>query len=205
MCMETIGGVPLYILAGGQSQRFGSDKARADVDETPLVVCVANALRPVVSSVTVVAAAAGAYDDLGLATIADREGGLGPMGGLSAALVHREQIGGAGWIALVSCDWVNAGGVWLGPLLDIADGVDTSPSGIAYRGERWEPMPGLYHTAIREVVDKRLATPHRAMWRLLDAIDTRAVVLPKGLGPLRQANTAESLGFYVRSQTDKRN
>src|SRR4051794_14706591 len=76
---------PAYILAGGQSQRFGSDKARAPLDGKPLIVHVAESLKPIASSVTVVAKDFGEYDDLGLVSIGDLQPGLGPMGGLLTA------------------------------------------------------------------------------------------------------------------------
>lgn len=191
--------IPLYILAGGQSRRFGSDKARATIGGVPLIVRVAEALRPKAASVTVVAAEAGAYEDLGLTTIADRVGGLGPMGGLAAALGDRERTAGAGWIALVSCDWLNADAAWLRPLLGRACRDRLEAGCLAYRSERWEPMPGLYHTSIRPAVEERLATRDRAMWRLLESVRARAVDRPAGLEQLRQANTPASLEDHVRA------
>lgn len=83
------------VLAGGQSRRFGSDKALALLDDVALIDRVMQALAPQVDALVVVGRAGG---------IADRPGGgLGPLGGLNAAL-HHAQRGGHDWVVTVPCD-----------------------------------------------------------------------------------------------------
>ena len=98
--------MPVYILAGGRSSRFGSDKARALLDGEPLVARLARQIEPVARRVTVVAEAADTYADLGLRTIADRRPGLGPLAGLEAALLDATNPpkSTADWLILLSCD-----------------------------------------------------------------------------------------------------
>ena len=89
------------ILAGGQSRRFGSDKAMADAGGVPLIVRVAAALAPYVDDVVVCGHPA---PPGGMAVVADVPGpGLGPLGGLAGALRHAAD---AGYDAVVSvgCD-----------------------------------------------------------------------------------------------------
>src|SRR3954452_12325135 len=95
--------LPVYVLAGGKSSRFGSDKARALIDGTPLIRILADRLSPFASSLTVVAEVAGKYDDLGLKTIADQVPGLGPMGGLKTILGSLPENSRSPWFLLVSC------------------------------------------------------------------------------------------------------
>lgn len=72
------------ILAGGRSSRFGADKASALLDGRPLIDHVAQALAPKVA--TVILCGRECEDRVG---IADRPGpGLGPLGGINAALHH---------------------------------------------------------------------------------------------------------------------
>lgn len=71
--------VPVYILAGGRSSRFGSDKARAALHGRPMIVRIAELLRPVAESMIVVAEQSDKYADLGLLTIADAIPGQGPL------------------------------------------------------------------------------------------------------------------------------
>ena len=82
------------ILAGGQARRFGSDKALARLDGVALIDRVADALRPQVAAIVLCGRASG---------LVDRPAGIGPLGGLAAALhLARE----AGYDAVVSapCD-----------------------------------------------------------------------------------------------------
>ena len=67
----------IYILAGGQSRRFGQDKARALVEGSPLLLHVARAAEPLGGEMRVVAAQEGEYQDLGLETVADQRAGHG--------------------------------------------------------------------------------------------------------------------------------
>jgi molybdopterin-guanine dinucleotide biosynthesis protein A len=77
------------ILAGGRSSRFGADKALALVEGKPLIAHVADALGGQCAEVAVSGRAWG-----GLRELADHPApGLGPMGGLCAALHHAQAVG----------------------------------------------------------------------------------------------------------------
>lgn len=72
------------ILAGGQSRRFGSDKALALVDGVPMLAQVCAALRPQVDTVVI----CGGQRN-GVPAIPDcPPGGIGPLGGINAAFLH---------------------------------------------------------------------------------------------------------------------
>lgn len=89
------------ILAGGQSRRFGSDKAMADLGGRPMIVCVAEALAPFVDA-TIVCGHPSVPP--GLASVPDLpEPGLGPLGGLAGAL-HHAASHGFGTVLSVGCD-----------------------------------------------------------------------------------------------------
>lgn len=75
-----------YILAGGKSSRFGSNKALVQMEGQPHLQRLADALRSDGWSVTVVARAIGSYSDLTLRVIADHEPDCGPVAGLLATL-----------------------------------------------------------------------------------------------------------------------
>ncbi|MEY3659058.1 MAG: hypothetical protein RL425_1819, partial [Pseudomonadota bacterium] len=77
------------ILAGGQSTRFGSDKAAALYQGRPLIDHVADALRPHVDALAVAG-----RDWPDLIRIEDApEPGLGPLGGLLGGLIYADQNG----------------------------------------------------------------------------------------------------------------
>ena len=84
------------VLAGGQSRRFGGDKALALLDGRPLIAHVIARLRPQVDALVVVGREYG-----GEKSIADKpEPGLGPLGGLNAALAY---AAANGFEAVLTC------------------------------------------------------------------------------------------------------
>ncbi|MDZ4849229.1 MAG: molybdenum cofactor guanylyltransferase [Pirellulaceae bacterium] len=189
-----------YILAGGRSSRFGSDKARAMLDGIPLIVRLANALAANNCQVTVVAKQDGAYQDLALRTIADREIDRGPMAGLLRALEDlSESIDRhcGDWVLMNSCDLRQWEPSWLDALLS----AKTSDAlAIAFKAERWQPFPGLYHTALAPVINKRLINGDASLHGLLDDPETRSVATYiDGLPEIQSANTvAEFQGWQEK-------
>ncbi|MBK9119403.1 MAG: molybdenum cofactor guanylyltransferase [Phycisphaerales bacterium] len=200
--------LPVYILAGGRSRRFGSDKARALVAGVPLLVHVAAALRPVTPEPTVVADTPGKYADLGFRTIVDGYPGRGPLGGLHAALadlaaragVRSSQTGGAANAALVlvSCDFVVLRAAWIEALRAALHG-DTVAA--AFGGAHWEPLPGIYRAPLLEVVEKRLQSASGgALHALLDTVNAVRVPVPSDWPPLAHVNTPPELALAIDTQ-----
>lgn len=72
------------LIAGGQSRRFGSDKALAPLEGRPLMSCIIDALQPQVDALVVCG-----REWPGLASLPDLPApDQGPLGGLCAALHH---------------------------------------------------------------------------------------------------------------------
>ncbi len=167
------------MLAGGGSRRFGRDKAREVVRGRPLILHAAELVREVTGSVTVVAAADGAYADLTLPTIGDDAPGRGPLAGLARALRHarEERRPPPEWVLVVPCDWLGARARWLSALLDARRPGDRAA---AFRGEHWEPLPGLYHAALEDAARAALETDDRSLRTLLERHAARPVPLPPG-------------------------
>ncbi|RZF66518.1 molybdenum cofactor guanylyltransferase [Sphingomonas populi] len=87
------------IIAGGASSRFGSDKALALLDGQPLIAHAAAALEPFVTTLVVCGRDWGR-----LPSLADRPlPGLGPLGGIAAALHHAETRGYT-QVLTIGCD-----------------------------------------------------------------------------------------------------
>jgi len=87
------------ILAGGRSTRFGSDKALALLDGRPLIEHAAGTLRPHVDEVVICG-----RDDPRWTCLRDQpEPGMGPLGGLAAALLHATDRGFDGVLS-TGCD-----------------------------------------------------------------------------------------------------
>lgn len=69
------------VLAGGRSSRFGTDKAQAQLGDATLLHHAARLLHPFVDEVVIVGERQGGIPDL-------PRTGLGPLGGIAAALDH---------------------------------------------------------------------------------------------------------------------
>ncbi len=89
------------ILAGGQSRRFGSDKAMADLGGRPMIVRVAAAVAPFVEAIVICGHPAVPAGMVGLADLPHP--GLGPLGGLAGALHHAASHGFEAVLS-VGCD-----------------------------------------------------------------------------------------------------
>jgi molybdopterin-guanine dinucleotide biosynthesis protein A len=183
--------VAVYLLAGGRSSRFGSDKARAETPEGPLLRHVAARMEPVATQITVVADRIDKYADLGLQTIADEYPGRGPLCGILTALRHHSAVRGPGWILVASCDLVGVRHEWARALIEHAqDTVDA----VAFRGARWEPLFALYHTRLQSLSSELLmGSGNASPARLLDTAHSQSVPLPAGCDFLTQANTTAEL------------
>ncbi|XAL99905.1 molybdenum cofactor guanylyltransferase [Phycisphaeraceae bacterium D3-23] len=196
---------PAYILAGGRSVRFGSDKARAVVEGQTLIAHVAHAVSQVARSVTAVAQDAGHYADLGLATIADAAADNGPVQGLLAALIHRIETHGHGWLLLAACDMLVADDSPYNTLLAALQVVPKDCQVVAFRTDRWHPMPGLYHTAMLPIVAAFLADGGRAFQDLLNHPALAAFAPHTQTDPLAKlvhANTPDQLRTGLRQRDD---
>lgn len=140
-----------YLLAGGRSRRFGSDKARVLVHGIPLVRFLANDLERLGWPVAVVAQRVSDYEDLGLRVVADFHPDGGPLAGLLTALADcqssRSHCG-----LIVNCDLIPRTWDWLGPM---DQRWRAGPSSIVVlRSDSFMPMPGLYATAILDVATR---------------------------------------------------
>ena len=126
-----------FILAGGLSSRFGSDKARFLIDGKPMIIHVADLLGAQFDRVTVIAKSAAEYDDLGLTTIADLYPEQAPICGLLTAL---EQASNQ-WLFLAPCDTPS---LTAGTLRQLWDGRGARGA-VPEVGGRLHPLIAFYH------------------------------------------------------------
>jgi len=167
-----------YVLAGGESRRFGRDKARAVVDGKPLLLHAADLITEALGRAPVVVARrAGEYEDLGLVTIADETAGRGPLGGLARALAHAGDEHDA--VLLSPCDWFGGEASWLRGLVDAWREGDGA---VAYREGHWEPLPAVYGTGLLPRVETALESGDLSLAGLLTAVGARELPRPEDWG-----------------------
>jgi molybdopterin-guanine dinucleotide biosynthesis protein A len=162
------------ILAGGQARRFGSDKAQALYEGTRLIDRVTAALAAQCHSVVVCG-----REEPGFTCIPDwPEPGLGPLGGLAAALRHGHAQG---------YSHVLSAGVDIPDLPhDLAVQLAGEGAGI---GES-QPVVGLWPVSAAPALASFLAEGGRSLYRFADHVTARRVDLP---APLMNVNRPEDL------------
>ncbi len=205
--------IPIYILAGGKSSRFGNpndDKALAEINNTPLILRLAEQLQPIANPLTIVADRADKYQHLGLNTVADHQPGLGPLAGLHRALSHHHSIEintpdssppDNNWLLLLSCDLIIIKHNWVRTLrneIHHTPTQETEPQIIAFadfnlnnQPTRIHPMPALYHQSISPVVDQHLQAHDLSMQSLIRALTSQLLPIPEDWPDIPQINTTE--------------
>lgn len=166
---------PLYILAGGASRRFGTEKALFLLEGKPLLLRAAEQFAPLVCERWVVAGQPEKFTGLGFCPVRDLRPENGPLAGLEAAARHAE--GRAEIFALSSCDRLGLRPEWL-ELLATAMEREKRPAA-AFFDDRWQPFPSLYRPEIAEAAARLL---DRGELRIRFLLEEHAVRLPVPAG-----------------------
>ena len=98
--MDPLVDITGVILAGGESRRFGSNKALALLHGKPLVQHVTETVSSVFNDCLLVTNSPEQYDFLNIPMIKDRYQDKGPLAGIHAALRHT----GKAWVFVIGCD-----------------------------------------------------------------------------------------------------
>lgn len=154
------------VLAGGDSRRFGRDKAAEVIGGKPLAVRAAATLATVFEQVVIVSSREPVAP--GWRHVPDLRSGLGPLAGIEAALTHAEALDLDGAFVL-ACDM---------PLVDAAsvrrllESIGTSPACAPVRAgdPGFEPLCAVYRVSCLESISEALGegalAVHRAFTRL---------------------------------------
>lgn len=139
-----------WVLVGGRSSRMGTDKAFLNTGKGPLAAHVAELAAEVCPAVTLVGDPT-LYASLGFPVIPDNHTGLGPLGGIEAAL----KASPAEWNLIVACDMPALDAVLLESLFTAAEGFDCAlpqhPDG------RLEPLCAVYNKRGHAAIEAALA------------------------------------------------
>lgn len=162
------------ILAGGQSRRFGSDKALALVNGERLIDRVAGVLRPQADALVVCG-----REDPSFTCLPDwPEPGLGPLGGLNAALRHA-RAEGFDAVLSTSCDVPN-----------LPSGLRAVLSGDGASCAADQPVVGWWPASLAGDLDAYLAGGGRALYGFAERVGARQVRFDP---PLANVNRPEDL------------
>lgn len=162
------------ILAGGQARRFGSDKAQALYQGARLIDRVADAMVPQCAGLIVCG-----REEPGFRCIRDwPEVGLGPLGGLAAALRHAREQG----FSHVLSAGVDAP--------DLPHDLAICLAGDGAAIVESQPVVGLWPAEAAAALEAFMAGGGRSLYRFADHIGARRVTLP---APLMNVNYPEDL------------
>jgi len=162
------------ILAGGEARRFGSDKALAEWQGKRLIDWVAHALRAQCD----VVALCGRVEP-GFMTLYDYpEAGMGPLGGLNAALRHAA-ANGFTHVLSAGVDAPNLTENLIDLLVD--DGAAIVES---------QPVVGLWPSALQSELSAYLADGRRSLYGFAERVEARRVTLE---APLMNINRPTDL------------
>lgn len=164
---------PAYITAGGSSSRFGTDKALVEVDGQPMLLRLKRSLAAMGHATHIVADCAQRYESLGVTCLVDISANSGPLAGLGAALQHRAEDRGEGWLLLLSVDQLLWKQTWFRQLSQAASpalpaAVFSQAVVFSQLGQA-QPIPGLYHTQLSERIKISLDNQQLSLRNLLRA------------------------------------
>lgn len=148
-----------FILAGGVSSRFGSDKSRHVIDGQLMILRTRNLLKQICRRVVAVAKAGTDYSDLGIATISDTYSVKAPINGIATALGASTSE----WCFIVACDLPALDLPILQRMWDQRTGAGVIPS----VSGRLEPLVGLYNCSSEQMFKDAIALEQLKLQLLL--------------------------------------
>ncbi|MBS1842474.1 MAG: molybdenum cofactor guanylyltransferase [Acidobacteria bacterium] len=158
-----------YVLAGGASSRFGTDKAFAELQGQTMLVRTAKLLARVTAHVKIVSPTAKLRAEE-YETVADRWPGEGPLGGILTALADANEQDGEGANALiVSCDMPFLTAEWLHFVAEraLASGAEAV---IPKSSDGWEPLCAAWRGAAAEIIEPLFEAGTRKITEALNAL-----------------------------------
>ena len=174
------------MLAGGESRRFGSDKALATHSRRPFVQIAYDALAPHCAEVLIATGSTSRAYPVPARTVLDSIPDGGPLAGLAAGLA----VSPSPWLLAVAVDLPHLTPDALVPLLTHATDTDAVVA-LDADGHR-QPVCALWRCAtVRPIVETRIQSRQLALFGLMDALVIQEVPLPPGT--LRNVNASEDL------------
>ncbi|MCP4131001.1 MAG: molybdenum cofactor guanylyltransferase [bacterium] len=163
--------VPAYIIAGGKSKRFGTDKSLHDYEGKPLIQHIFDAVNPVFDNIYISANDGEKYSFLGVETVPDIVPDLGPIGGLYSVLCHAKE-NGADSAFVVPCDMPNLNADLIEYMLSIPMEYDLI---IPVLGSYYEPLHAIYSIKCLDPLKELIDNNKRKIIELVDKVEIRPV------------------------------
>ena len=189
--MRALPDIPICILAGGASQRFGSNKALAMLGEKPLIAHVTDRLRPQTSGT--IAINTNSRQEFAVweaPTVSDETWqGQGPLAGIFAALNWAKREG-ARQVVTTAVDLPFIPPNFVDALVKVG-----APA-IAMSGARLHPVYGLWDCSQVEALDQFLRSGSRSAHGWAEHCEAKIAEFPtpkEGYDPFFNINTPDDL------------
>jgi len=157
------------ILAGGQSSRFGSNKALALWRGKFLIQHVRDTLAAVFNDCLLVTNSPEQYGFLNMPTIRDRYQNMGPLAGIHAALSHTSKA----WIFVVGCDMPLVTPDLITFLCGFAN--EECEAVIPWLQTGAEPLCSLYHKSALDKIEQYLKGGKTQIQEILKNLAVRKI------------------------------
>lgn len=177
------------ILAGGKSQRFGTDKALAVHEGKTLLEKAVNLLLSVRLEPVIVTRRGADYSFAGCTVLMDVLADKGPLGGIYTAMSFFKENP----FLILTCDMPALTPAALSALLSAREKQNAATVFQSADGQV-QPFPGIYEPSLFQTVRERLFQDQLSIQGLLDDVPTRKVVLWEGPAEvLANVNRGEDL------------
>jgi len=144
----------IYILAGGRATRIGRNKSLMTLGGEAILAIQLRVLRPLSDAVTIVANDDAPYRDFGCRVIPDIYRGVGPLGGLHAALTDLDR--GRCFVLATDMPFLSA------PLIRFLWDYDPAADAVVpVKEKKFEPLHAVYASNCLDAVEKLLSAGRR--------------------------------------------
>jgi molybdopterin-guanine dinucleotide biosynthesis protein A len=165
-----ISDVSAYILAGGGSSRFGSNKALHVRDGVAFIQRIADTVKTVIPRVSIVANDPETYAFLGLPVIPDIVQGFGPVGGIQAALTHAA----SDYIFIVACDMPDISPDIIRFMISLCEGGEYDVI-VPCRDGNHEPLHAIYRRSCLAHVENLVRENRRRIIGIFPLLSVRRI------------------------------
>ena len=186
-----------FVLTGGRSTRMGTDKALLNFGGRPLGQHIASVVASVCGGNVTLVGDPSCHGHLGLGIVPDLHPGIGPLGGIEAALAATTTP----WVLIAACDMPALTADFLNQLLAELDteadpAVDAilpiPPGGVV------NPLCGLYHRRLLPILRQAIASGDYKVTRALNQARLALVAIDDA-APLANANTPDEWDNLVKT------
>jgi molybdenum cofactor guanylyltransferase len=185
--------ITAILLAGGKSQRMGTDKGLLDLNGKSFIKHICDALQPIVGSNILIVSGNKKYDALGFSRVEDIIENKGPVGGLYTALKESKtkvNLVLSVDVPMVSTELLN----WLIANHDESYMVTQTKS-----GDKTNPLIGVYDRSMRIVFGEHIAGNQLKLLNIIEDVKHQTIEVPeKWSNQTQNINTQEEYQNLIK-------